>query len=90
MARTGASPKPIVTKTVCSLCGLDWEKHPDNASALDCIALLKAEVAKPAPVTIPWKPQPLTWPMREEPPWIGGKLTISGTSYEGKGTAARY
>lgn len=42
-----AKPEPIVTSTVCSLCGLDWDAHGDKPTALKCIELLRAELAKP-------------------------------------------
>jgi hypothetical protein len=104
MARTSATPKPIVTKTVCSLCGLDWEKHPENASAVDCIDLLKAEAAKPRPVVIPISqeqvvPWQLPKPQWEAPRWTqpgnilpAPRLTgmMGGRIEGGSGTAARY
>lgn len=40
------TPKPVVVKTICSMCDLDWEDHGDNPTTEDCIRLLKAEVAK--------------------------------------------
>jgi hypothetical protein len=42
-----AKPEPIVVSTICSQCGLNWDLHGDNPSLLDCIRLLKAEIAKP-------------------------------------------
>jgi hypothetical protein len=46
-------PKPIAKHVVCSECGLSWEKHKERMKTSeaepkpeDCIALLKAELAK--------------------------------------------
>ena len=39
-------PEPIVTSTVCSLCGLPWDNHGDKPTALTCIDLLRSELAK--------------------------------------------
>lgn len=44
---TPAGPQPVVVRTVCSECGLDWDGHGDKPTFADCIRLLKAEVAKP-------------------------------------------
>ena len=38
-------PHPIPENQVCSECGMDWSKHPDEPRRRDCIELLKAEVA---------------------------------------------
>ena len=44
-------PKPVVTETICSECGLDWERHGDTPTQSDCIRLLKADLAtKPMPI----------------------------------------
>jgi hypothetical protein len=45
VAKKVASPQPIPIKIVCSLCGEPWEEHPENATALDCIEILKAKKA---------------------------------------------
>lgn len=37
------TPKPVVVEQVCSLCEEDWAEHPENATALDCIEILKAK-----------------------------------------------
>lgn len=36
-------PKPIPVSLVCSLCGESWDLHPDDPTALDCIAILRAK-----------------------------------------------
>jgi hypothetical protein len=41
-----ALPKPVVAKQVCSVCGLDWERHAEKPGYEDCIKLLKADLAK--------------------------------------------
>jgi hypothetical protein len=38
-------PEPINKHIVCSLCGLDWEKHGANPTIEKCVGLLKAELA---------------------------------------------
>ena len=38
-------PEPVPKLVVCSVCGLDWTKHPEKPLLDDCIALLKAELA---------------------------------------------
>lgn len=50
-----ATPEPVAKETVCSLCGLDWDKHPKKKSltAEDCVKLLKAELAR--------RPNPIVW-----------------------------
>jgi hypothetical protein len=40
------APKPVVQRTVCSECGLDWDKHSAKPSLADCVKLLKAELAR--------------------------------------------
>lgn len=49
-----SNPQPIVTSTVCSVCGLNWANHMPDASGevstLECVRLLKAEIARPRPV----------------------------------------
>ena len=52
-------PQPIVVTTVCSLCGERWEAHGDDPTTLDCIRLLKAELARrPRNVTINYPTYP--------------------------------
>jgi hypothetical protein len=42
-------PKPVSKHVVCSVCGLDWDRHPkkkDKEPTLEaCVELLKAELA---------------------------------------------
>lgn len=52
-------PTPIVTSQKCSICDLDWELHPQDATVFDCIKLLKAVkpyvYTSPQPyITYPW------------------------------------
>jgi hypothetical protein len=46
-------PEPINKHIVCSLCGLDWEKHGEKPVIEKCVELLKAELAKRPPVFRP-------------------------------------
>ena len=47
-------PKPVIVSQVCSMCGLDWERHGEKPTTEDCIRLLKAELAsRPVTITIP-------------------------------------
>ena len=39
-------PKPVPTRVVCSVCGLDWERHGEKPGYEICIKLLKADLAK--------------------------------------------
>jgi len=59
-------PKPVTVTVVCSECGLDWNLHKPDAKgnvALDeCVRLLKLEVSKPRPVTLPIV-QPMPYPV---------------------------
>src|SRR3954447_21243782 len=66
-------PKPVHTETVCSACGLDWDRH-SKATLVECVELLKADLAReklrttpqpamPYPVPypapgVPWRPNP--------------------------------
>lgn len=58
------TPEAIVTATICSLCGLDWSRHPDKATAADCVGLLKADLAtarvfmQPTFINLPPPPAP--------------------------------
>lgn len=50
-------PKPVVTATICSECGLDWDLHGENPTQSDCIRLLKTELAmRPTTITYPVYP----------------------------------
>lgn len=46
VAKKVPTPKPIPIEIACSLCGEDWNLHPEDATALDCIEILKAKKAK--------------------------------------------
>lgn len=39
-----SKPAPKATHVVCELCGLDWDMHGDDPTALTCIDLLKQEL----------------------------------------------
>lgn len=61
------TPQPVAKRVECSLCGLDWDKHvkdgAGDVSPLECVRLLKAELA-----TRPTYRGPIP---RETPPWRG-------------------
>ena len=44
MGKTAAQPMPKVVTEVCSLCGLDWNRHGTNPTSEKCISLLLDEV----------------------------------------------
>lgn len=76
------TPTPVVTATVCSMCGLDWERHGADPTTEDCIRLLKAEIAhKPITLPTPWmRPVPyVPWtpPHRPGPIWQVSPPTIT-------------
>jgi len=69
-------PTPVVTKTVCSVCDLDWHLHGSDKPGVEkCIELLKAEAKRPRPVQEVVKP----WPYKG-PVWTIDKTT--GTTME--------
>jgi hypothetical protein len=37
-----ATPKPVVTAQVCSLCGLPWDGHGEQPTIEKCVELLRA------------------------------------------------
>jgi hypothetical protein len=39
-------PEPVPKLVVCSVCGLDWSRHPANPLLDHCIDLLKSELAE--------------------------------------------
>lgn len=51
-------PEPVVIDTRCSLCNEKWESHGDSPTTLDCIRLLRAELAR----------RPQTWTINQTPP----------------------
>ena len=69
VATPGPGPEPVVTATVCSLCGLAWEKHGDKPTKDDCIRLLKAKLAS-GPTT--------TWLMNSST----ANSSTAGTAYQ--------
>ena len=69
-------PEPVVTETVCSLCGFDWEDHGENPTTDDCIRLLRDRVEDlentPVPFKIapaPYTPPPYN-PVSPYGPWV--------------------
>jgi hypothetical protein len=62
-------PEPKSVKIVCTVCGLDWDRHrcasDSDVSIEECVRLLKADLSakRPAFTTIgtsggwPWPPQ---------------------------------
>lgn len=66
-------PTPVPVSTVCSVCGLDWERHGAEPSIETCVRLLREELAtRPSrvvtpntyPGVYPWPvttPVPNTW-----------------------------
>lgn len=51
------TPEPVVVQTICSMCGLAWERHGEDPTPEDCIRLLKAELAtRPVIVSYPINP----------------------------------
>jgi len=47
-----ANPEPVAERVVCSLCGLNWDLHPKDASAEDCVRLLRSELARRPTFTV--------------------------------------
>jgi hypothetical protein len=76
-------PTPVHVKTECSLCGLDWDKHPDEPTVYDCVELLKVEAAKP-PITqyVPYYPYPYQWTGGRPPTERPVTFTWKGTGPE--------
>lgn len=74
-------PEPITTAQICSVCGEDWNRHPENPNVEDCVALLKTELgyerSRVHPVWI--NPTPIVTPPWTPYPWWG-TISISGTS----------
>jgi hypothetical protein len=46
------TPQPVVVSEVCSICGEDWGEHPEKATVLDCVEILKR---RPKFVTGQWQ-----------------------------------
>jgi hypothetical protein len=69
MPKKSATPKPVPTSVVCSLCGEPWAYHQADkggeVSTLECIRLLKAKVVyHPVPYV-----QPVPYPVQPWQPW---------------------
>jgi hypothetical protein len=75
-------PEPITTARICSMCGEAWNRHPENPTVEDCVALLKAELgyerSRAHPVWINPAPMSIS-PLSPPYPWWGTN-TISGTT----------
>lgn len=55
MAKRTPKPAPVVTQTICSICGEDWAQHQEvdgEVSTLECVRLLKAQLATRPTITI--------------------------------------
>lgn len=91
-----AAPRPKHTRTVCSLCGLDWHRHGDKPSAETCVRLLLDEVrslnaqlahrplVQPYAYPVPAYPRPY-WPT-----WYSNTSgnAVAGGSYTQSATAS--
>jgi len=93
------TPKPKPVSVVCDQCGLDWELHKPDAkgkvSLDECVRLLKIELSKPKPVTIPfvpYVPQPLPvtpWPSVPWPrPYVTWSTTTSVAAQSAAGSSS--
>ena len=84
-----SKPKPVVVTTICSLCGLDWERHGESPTTEDCIRLLKAELAsRPGPTIVLRERYPYTPyvpPVILPQPWWSG----SSVRYDCSTTSAQ-
>lgn len=63
-------PKPMPITIVCTLCGEPWELHPEDPTALDCIAILRAK-----PTTTVCTHTHYCWHQQNWPWWGGGTWT---------------
>lgn len=43
-SKTPKKPEPVNKHIVCSVCGLEWEKHGSAPTVEKCVELLKAEL----------------------------------------------
>jgi hypothetical protein len=71
--KKATKPEPVAVSTVCSLCGLDWKGHGRNPTTVDCIRLLKKELAN-QPISVPRPyplPYPVPYPRPYREPWYG-------------------
>lgn len=76
MATKHAKPTPVVVTEVCSMCGLDWQRHGDKPTTEDCIRLLKAELAS-RPVAVPFTVRP--WWDYPQVTWTSPTTTVYST-----------
>lgn len=89
---TRKKPTPVAVTTICSVCGLDWTLHGEDATTDDCIKLLKAELAKrPAvrPYAYPMPVYPYGEPLRpyrgtESPVWTTNETSRFRTPLQGE------
>lgn len=70
-----ATPRPVNKHVVCSVCGLDWERHGKNPTTEKCVELLKADLASEKLRTTPQPampyPVPYPYPVRPHTPYPG-------------------
>lgn len=63
------TPEPVPKDLICSICDQPWSLHPDDATVLDCVKLLKAKI----PITLPTYPY-VQWSYTDDrtytSPWI--------------------
>jgi hypothetical protein len=71
-------PEPVVVSEVCSICGEDWAKHPEKATVLDCVEILKR---RPKFVTGQWQHYQSVIP----PYTINGPNTNDAIIHQGNG-----
>lgn len=82
------TPKPVVVTTICSLCGLDWERHGAEPTTEDCIRLLKAELAsRPMPTLVIRDRYPYVQPWIAPSPWWSG--SVRSARYDCSTTSAQ-
>lgn len=84
-------PSPVHTETVCSVCGLDWDRHGDEPTTDTCIELLRGDLDRerarttprapmPYPV-VPYVPHPYPQPWRQPPPiWVSHQTTTNSAA----------
>lgn len=60
-------PTPVHTNTICSVCGLDWDRHGEKPTPETCIELLQADLAREKQRTGPSLPYPYPVPYPAAP-----------------------
>jgi len=66
-------PEPVPQNKICSVCGLEWKRHPQNQNveATDCVKLLLEDLTKATQPIIHWTPPAYPYgeyePYRETP-----------------------